>query len=191
MDVLTSEICWALNNEIIKQVTSSWSLFIQRRLCFLSMPCHESIQIRAPAVSCSLRYGSAVRTTRAFVLLNKFFLKICRLNGWKQPFVTKTHVFLCCRQLKSCKKKKFKFLLQDMKKAYRRYCELGTWSPTCRVHRRIAKDETASWIKQNTGRPTSSENYCSLRGRPNVISYCSAKMNRVQDNLWNYYWSGK
>jgi len=29
MDVLTSETCRALNNEIIKQVTSSWSLFIQ------------------------------------------------------------------------------------------------------------------------------------------------------------------
>ena len=29
MDVLTSETCWALNNEIIQQVTSSWSLFIQ------------------------------------------------------------------------------------------------------------------------------------------------------------------
>ena len=29
MDILTSEACWALNNEIIKQVTSSWSLFIQ------------------------------------------------------------------------------------------------------------------------------------------------------------------
>jgi len=29
LDVLTSETCWAVNNEIIKQVTSSWSLFIQ------------------------------------------------------------------------------------------------------------------------------------------------------------------
>ena len=29
VDVLTSETCWALNKEIIKQVTSSWSLFIQ------------------------------------------------------------------------------------------------------------------------------------------------------------------
>ena len=29
MDILTSETCRALNNEIIKQVTSSWSLFIQ------------------------------------------------------------------------------------------------------------------------------------------------------------------
>jgi len=29
MDVLTSETCWALNREIIKQVTPSWSLFTQ------------------------------------------------------------------------------------------------------------------------------------------------------------------
>jgi len=29
MDVLTSETCWPVNNEIIKQVTPSWSLFIQ------------------------------------------------------------------------------------------------------------------------------------------------------------------
>jgi len=29
MDVLTFETLWALNNEIIKQVTSSWSIFIQ------------------------------------------------------------------------------------------------------------------------------------------------------------------
>jgi hypothetical protein len=29
MDVLTFETCWAVNSEIIKQVTSSWSLFIQ------------------------------------------------------------------------------------------------------------------------------------------------------------------
>ena len=28
-NVLTSETCWALNNEIIKQVTSSWCVFIQ------------------------------------------------------------------------------------------------------------------------------------------------------------------
>ena len=29
MDVLTSETCRAVNSEIIKQVTSSWSIFIQ------------------------------------------------------------------------------------------------------------------------------------------------------------------
>ena len=34
MDVLTFETCWALNNEIIKQVTSSWPIFIQVCTCF-------------------------------------------------------------------------------------------------------------------------------------------------------------
>jgi len=29
MNVLTFETCWAVNSEIIKQVTSSWSVFIQ------------------------------------------------------------------------------------------------------------------------------------------------------------------
>jgi hypothetical protein len=32
MDVLTPETCWAINNEIKKQVTPSWSLFIQLKL---------------------------------------------------------------------------------------------------------------------------------------------------------------
>ena len=32
MDVLTSETCRAVNNEIIKQMASSWSLFVQVRL---------------------------------------------------------------------------------------------------------------------------------------------------------------
>ena len=31
MDVLTFETCWAMNSEIIKQVTSSWSIFIQEK----------------------------------------------------------------------------------------------------------------------------------------------------------------
>jgi len=36
IDVLTSKTCWALNNEIKKQVTSSWSLFIQLYICCYS-----------------------------------------------------------------------------------------------------------------------------------------------------------
>jgi len=35
MDVLTSETRWALNNEIIKQVTSGWSVFIKFSLYFM------------------------------------------------------------------------------------------------------------------------------------------------------------
>ena len=31
MDVLTFETCWAVNSEMIKQVTSSWSIFIQQQ----------------------------------------------------------------------------------------------------------------------------------------------------------------
>jgi len=39
MDVLTSETCWALNNEIIEQVTSSWSLFMQLINCVFDLYC--------------------------------------------------------------------------------------------------------------------------------------------------------
>ena len=35
MDVLTFETCWAVNSEIIKQVTSSWYIFIQVLLTYL------------------------------------------------------------------------------------------------------------------------------------------------------------
>ena len=37
MDVLTFETCWAVNDEIIKRVTSSWSIFIQLCAKFLTV----------------------------------------------------------------------------------------------------------------------------------------------------------
>ena len=37
MDVLASETCWALSKEIIKQVTSSWSLFTQQNFMLLNL----------------------------------------------------------------------------------------------------------------------------------------------------------
>ena len=42
-NVLTFEMCWAVNSEIIKQVTSSWSVFIQKipRLSLL----HKSLEV--------------------------------------------------------------------------------------------------------------------------------------------------
>jgi len=43
MDVLTSETCWALNNVIIKQVTSSWSLFIHRKCCCVVKCCQAAV----------------------------------------------------------------------------------------------------------------------------------------------------
>jgi len=39
MDVLTSETCWALNSEIKKQVTSSWSIVIQLERKFGTKRC--------------------------------------------------------------------------------------------------------------------------------------------------------
>ena len=35
MDVLTFETCWAVNSEIINEVTSSWFIFIQLVACYL------------------------------------------------------------------------------------------------------------------------------------------------------------
>ena len=37
MDVLTSETCWAPNKVIIKQVASSWSLFTQKLVLFVTL----------------------------------------------------------------------------------------------------------------------------------------------------------
>jgi len=39
MDVLTFETCWAVNSEIINQVTSSWSIFIQLQLHVVMTKC--------------------------------------------------------------------------------------------------------------------------------------------------------
>jgi len=55
MDVLTSETRWALNNEIIKQVTSSWSLFIQLSRC----NCSEVMFL------CTYPWGATKRSTFA------------------------------------------------------------------------------------------------------------------------------
>jgi len=40
-DVLTSETCWVLNNEIKKQVTSSWSIFIELALQYFVHYMHK------------------------------------------------------------------------------------------------------------------------------------------------------
>ena len=43
MDVLTFETYWAVNSEIIKQVTSSWSIFIQlAKYLFLENKVHNN-----------------------------------------------------------------------------------------------------------------------------------------------------
>ena len=61
MDVLTFETCWAVNGEIIKRVTSRWSIFIQI-MCYLVPTRHT------PPFFCS--------TTHIFVLNQHRNLKI-------------------------------------------------------------------------------------------------------------------
>ena len=41
MNVLTFETCWAVNSEIINQVTSSWSIFIQPLFVELQLLTHD------------------------------------------------------------------------------------------------------------------------------------------------------
>jgi hypothetical protein len=49
MDVLTFEACRAVNSEIIKQVTWSWSIFIQPKFLF------QDLVVRAALEQCKLR----------------------------------------------------------------------------------------------------------------------------------------
>jgi len=57
MDVWTSETCWALNNEIKKQVTSSWSLFIQ--LCILFVVHKNKLHSQCDVKSCTVMEQAA------------------------------------------------------------------------------------------------------------------------------------
>jgi len=75
MDVLTFETCWAVNSEIIKQVTSSWSIFIQHSRCLLHL---RSIQfwtqfLHSSAVStCFTRCCKLLHTLHSSLSLHPF-----------------------------------------------------------------------------------------------------------------------
>jgi len=83
MDVLASETRWALNNEIKKQVISSWSPFIQHIIVifktFLILPLYTVYGARDESVG----WGSALRTGRTrirFPMVSlEFFVDI---NFW-------------------------------------------------------------------------------------------------------------
>ena len=55
MDVLTFETCWAVNSEIIKQVTSSWSIFIQYIHSFIYSDIHSFIHSFHESIGVSWR----------------------------------------------------------------------------------------------------------------------------------------
>jgi hypothetical protein len=61
MDALTFETCWAVNSEIIKQVTSSWSIFIQLiSLCCLSGTDVVILMLRS-YIYCVVYYGASFK----------------------------------------------------------------------------------------------------------------------------------
>jgi len=68
MDVLTSETCWALNIEIIKQVTSSWSLFIQLWRSFFIL-CNQSGNFTFLMLKKSLLYHGVLSEDKIFLSL--------------------------------------------------------------------------------------------------------------------------
>ena len=67
MGVLTSETCWALNKEIIKQVTSSWSLFTQ--LCRNKFCCFADRAFQY------IYLGNKPTWRKKFLFYNKFIFK--------------------------------------------------------------------------------------------------------------------
>jgi len=66
---LTSETCWALYKEIIKQVTSSWSLFTQ-----LHMICISSNNVRHPVTKTSTTLHPATLHSTSLYLSTLHFL---------------------------------------------------------------------------------------------------------------------
>jgi len=118
MDVLTSETCWALNNEIIKQVTSSWSLFIQlwspqfKELKHNNMLSghsgrgqfshHRSVKSNA---GMKAGWGNVERNRRNICycathpswILQKGNLSVSRQKQWKYTFCSDCHVIVTVR----------------------------------------------------------------------------------------------
>ena len=78
MDVLTFETCWALNNEMIKQVTSSWSIFIQRlssNALHISLPVSYQkgyVSEARPLVTCTAHWLISVLPKRPSQLVPDF-----------------------------------------------------------------------------------------------------------------------
>ena len=87
MDVLTSETCWALNNEIKKQVTSSWSHFIQLTFNFGPRAPVPSLLENKPQYPLNRRLGGSQSQLGSFGEERNLshFKDLSKLRGrWKQ-----------------------------------------------------------------------------------------------------------
>ena len=103
MNVLTFKTCWAVNSEIIKQVTSSWSIFIQ-----LSSPCYamRSVKLYVLLDTLKMIYYSYFHSVITYGLLfwghSSDSTKIFRL----QKKITR--IMVGCTSSDSCRKLFFK-----------------------------------------------------------------------------------
>ena len=84
MDILTFETCWVVNSEIIKQVTSSWSIFIHR--CQNVCNC-EVLNVSGSwdMTTCSIADGAASFSEKSCIYPNDggsmLFLNVCSLHN--------------------------------------------------------------------------------------------------------------
>ena len=93
MDVLTFETCWALNNETIKQVTSSWSIFIQLYLeqVFhqVGYSLHDYIKMHGQQNIDNLKY------IKNYIYLHISTTKIILQRGYIETRVFQRKIFFC------------------------------------------------------------------------------------------------
>ena len=89
LDVLTFETCWAVNSEIIKQVTSSWSIIIQLLKVYLG----------APQLWLSLLNGSTEKKPLQLMTKHSQFPKpyVWEDPKWRTVNVESKRVLLCLR----------------------------------------------------------------------------------------------
>jgi len=79
MVVLTFETCWAVNSEIIKQVTSSWSIFVQQALLIRCSVKNLSIRHALSTTAFCVRIYRAGRTYSSFKLSRNLCLTLSLL----------------------------------------------------------------------------------------------------------------
>jgi len=101
MDVLTFETCWALNNEIKKQVTWSWSLFIQLSIwCTVQWTWGSLLYTRDLAIVPILSQICPVHVL-PFYFLKIYFNILSSMpssSKWSRPSTTVIVEWLCMEQ---------------------------------------------------------------------------------------------
>jgi hypothetical protein len=87
MDVLTFETCWAVNSEIIKQVTSIWSIFIRPFVSEIFNPAAAGWhKVECRSLTCYTQ-NELLNATSYSVCCTFHFFIFCIENGaWNQMF---------------------------------------------------------------------------------------------------------